>query len=262
MITFFTIVLDGMPWITRHLPEFRKLPFPWRWIVVEGVAQNVHCTSWCAKLEGRLSSDGTREYLDSLHDSRMTVLHARLWPGKVAMCNAAVERITEPCLLWQVDADELWTAPKIKKVAQLFDELPHYNAAYFDCRYFVGPDVVTEGVNCYGNNREYEWLRVWRYQPGMRFERHEPPRISGLTLNAMPHELTHKAGCVFDHMAYATPQQVQFKARYYAGSSNPNAVHYQRAMEGWSKLQTNQHWPVRLKDFLPWVDDKVTAVRI
>ena len=32
------------------------------------------------------------------------------WDGKRAMVNAPLANIDEECLLWQIDADELWTA--------------------------------------------------------------------------------------------------------------------------------------------------------
>ena len=32
MLTVFTIVLNGEPWIRRILPELQKLDIPWRWL--------------------------------------------------------------------------------------------------------------------------------------------------------------------------------------------------------------------------------------
>jgi hypothetical protein len=59
---------------------------------------------------------------------------------------------------------------------------------------------------------------------------------------------------VFDHYAYAIENQVRFKERYYG---------YRDAVKHWRKLQSHPGpWPVKLKEFLPWVDDRVMAVRI
>lgn len=262
MITFFTIVLDGMPWIAKHREVFASLTIPWRWIVVEGAASNAKCTSWCAPQSPRLSQDGTTEYLNRIsRDSKVLVLQQRLWNGKVSMCNAALRCIKEPCLLWQIDADELWNANQIMAVVKLFESNPDKNCAMFWCRYFVGPDVVVTSRGCWGNNPAYEWKRVWRFEPGMTFQTHEPPYIKGMAENRISHEETEKVGAVFDHMAYATLQQVQFKEHYYAGN-HPHGNEYRGLSDSWTKLQENQEWPVRLKRFFPFVDQETIAAPI
>lgn len=262
MITFFTIVLDGMPWICHHYPVFCQLNIPWRWIVVEGVAENVKCTSWCSKIKPRLSNDGTDEYLSFLcsKDNRVTHSSSGLWEGKVQMCNAALSLIQEPCLLWQVDADELWTPKQIEYVFETFRENPHHNAAWFMCRYFVGPDrYIKPELGVYGNHTAYEWRRVWRFEPKMRFESHEPPIISPIRLTVLDQRFWPKT-VVFDHMAYATRKQMEFRAQYYAGPSNPNAHLWRNCVEGWERLQAVTEFPIKLKDYFPWVDDKATVI--
>lgn len=267
MITFFTIVLDGMPWITQHYQTFCQLKVPWRWIVVEGVADNVNCTSWCAKLPPRLSTDTTNEYLRYLcaKDERVTHISQPLWPGKVAMCNAALEFIKEPCLLWQVDSDELWSPGTIEHVDYRFKTpfTPEVNCAYFHCQYFVGPDrYIVTTPNGFGNHDAYEWKRVWRFKPGMRFLTHEPPSIIGFHEQPMNQAFMDQEGCRFIHMAYATEAQMQFKQRYYAGAKNPNSHLYAHAVEGWKRLQAVTQFPVKLKDYLPWVDDQAMVVHV
>jgi hypothetical protein len=78
----------------------------------------------------------------------------------------------------------------------------------------------------------------------------------------MPHDMTEHHGCVFDHFAYATEAQVRFKQRYYAGPGNPLGHLYANAVEGWHRLQQNDKWPVKLKDYIPWVDDRAQATRL
>lgn len=255
MIHFFTIVLDGMPWVTRHHESFRHLRQKWDWTVVEGVAQNTACTAWCNKLEPRLSKDGTHSFLNQLtnRDTRVRHRFQPVWPGKVAMCNAALETMKTPGLLWQVDVDEVWTPEQIEAVAKLFDERPDANCAFFWCRYFVGPDLVVKNRGSWGNNPAYEWKRVWRFQPWMRFARHEPPIIHGMTEKPILHADTEKVGAVFDHYAYATESQVRFKQEYYSGQANPHGLEYHQLVEGWLRLQLQHKWPAKLQHYFPFV---------
>jgi len=178
------------------------------------------------------------------------------WDGKLEMVNVATAAIRDECLLWEVDADELWLAEQIERVHDLFHGNPDRNAAYFWCRYWVGPSVMVVNRECYGNNPAYEWLRVWKVRPGSAFITHEPPKINA-PVTPLTHQDTERAGCVFDHMAYATEAQVAFKERYYGRESGL----YKDAVKNWRRLQNNEKWPVKLKDFLPWVDDAAIATR-
>lgn len=242
MIHFVTIVLDGMPWIGWHLPVFNCLPMRWHWHIIEGVADPVKDTAWCKPIPPRLSQDGTKEYLDSIaHHPNISIYRKELWHGKTEMFNYALDRIKEPGLLWQVDADELWTAEQINIVRSQFDSAPKRNCADFWCRYFVGPDIVVERIpGTWTNADEIMWRRVWRFQPGMRFASHEPPVLENHQRNPIPRAWLP----VFDHYAYATEAQVAFKEQYYG---------YTGAVEGWRRLQSNTRWPCRLGEFLPWL---------
>lgn len=176
------------------------------------------------------------------------------------MFNAACELIQEPGLLWQVDADEIWTAEQITKMREMFRNDPSRNSARFYCRYFVGPDIAITSRNC-GNNTEYEWNRVWKVQPGVRFKTHEPPKLEGFEEKPFTHKETEAAGLVFDHFAYATEAQVAFKERYYGSENNQCGAAYKGATERWRKLQLSTKWPTTIgKDFMPWV--KVNGVTV
>ena len=70
---FFTIVLNGEPFIRHHIEVFRRLTVPWHWHIIEGVAQLKHDTAWSVRAGGHIpdefhregrSVDGTSEYLD------------------------------------------------------------------------------------------------------------------------------------------------------------------------------------------------------
>lgn len=243
-LVFLTIVLDGMPYIAGHLQVFNRLSVDWEWHIVEGAAMPAHCTSWCKSIEPRLSRDGTTEYLAEIsRHPRVKVYQRESWAGKIAMVNEPLHHIAEPCVLVQIDSDEMWTAGQLELIRQMFVQHPEKNAALFTCRYFVGQHIAVTARGGYGN-KDGEWLRAFRYLPGMRFERHEPPQLAGVRINAFSPEETEVMGLVFDHYAYATRKQVEFKERYYG---------YTGAAAAWDKLQENTQWPARLGDFLPWV---------
>ena len=249
-----TICLDSMPYITWHLPVFNRLTIPWRWIVAEGAAMNVKDTAWCRPQTPRLSNDGTTEYLNSLKGHpRITVLQRPSWDGKVEQCNACLALIKEPCLLLQVDSDELWTAEQLETLVSFFNAYEQIKSARFLCRYFLGVNVHITSRNGYGNHPG-EWLRAWRFEPGMKFLKHEPPVLAGCEGPCATREQTAEVGLVFDHWAYVFEKQVAYKEQFYG---------YKDAVKHWRRLQENKIWPVKnLQSFLPWVGPGVTADRL
>jgi hypothetical protein len=253
-LEIFTLALDAMPWIACHLPVFNALTVPWRWTIVHGVAANAHDTAWMQPQAPRLSTDGTTEFLAGLRSHpRITVLERPMWDGKRAMCNAALGAIeargVRDALLLEVDADELWTATQLGTLATWFEHDPGVAAARFRCTYHVGLNIVTTTDDAYGCNPG-EWLRAWRWHSGMRFLTHEPPNLAGNQGRILTRDETAAGGLVFDHYAYALPSQVAYKERVYG---------YRDALRKWQRLQANTRWPVRLRDFLPWVDERATA---
>lgn len=254
MVNFFTIVLDGMPWIACHLPVFNRLSIPWRWIVVEGVARPKNCTAWCKPIPPRLSNDGTTQYLDSIsRHPRIAVIRSPAHEaGKLGMVNEACKRMADPGLIWEIDADEIWTTQQIEQTWRLFLANPDKGAARFYCRYYLGINIVITGQDAYGNKKD-EWARVWRFTPGKFFNRHEPPIFDGGCRNSFTREATRGYGLVFEHYAYATEAQVAFKEAYYG---------YTGAVAQWRTLQANVKWPCRVGDFLKWVKDDAEAERL
>jgi glycosyltransferase involved in cell wall biosynthesis len=270
-IHFFTIVLDGQPYIRYHIDIFNSLKVPWHWHIVEGVASLTHDTSWGAANGGKVppnqypqarSVDGTSEYIDELarlYPTQVTV-HRKPpgtpWDGKIEMVRAPLALIKGECLLWQVDSDELWTAEQIHTMHSMFLAEPARHAAWFWCQYFVGPDRVITTRNCYAENPSFEWLRVWRFKPAMQWISHEPPTLAvdngagRMTNVGQVHPFTHveteAAGLVFQHMSYTTEAQVRFKETYYG---------YQGAVEKWKALQRDTNKYVLLRNYFPWVKD-------
>ena len=99
-IHFFTIVLNGQPFIRYHIDIFKQLPFKWHWHIIEGVADLKHDTGWSLQLGGKItdeihkqgrSKDGTSEYLDELaakYPENITLYRkpeGEFWDGKREM---------------------------------------------------------------------------------------------------------------------------------------------------------------------------------
>jgi hypothetical protein len=284
-VHFFTIVLNGEPFIEYHLDVFRALPFRWQWHIVEGVAELKHDTAWSVEAGGRIaddfhthgrSNDGTSAYLDRLareFPDQVTVYRKPpgvFWDGKREMVSAPLPGIRERCLLWQVDADELWTVEQIVTMREAFIDQPQRSAAFFWCHYFVGPTALISTRETYANHSAWEWLRVWRYRPGDWWRAHEPPRLARRKwywfrsddvgrISPIMHAETEQMGLVFQHFAYVTEAQLRFKEIYYG---------YAGAVNSWRALQdalASKGGPLMLRDYLPWVTDEAqveTAARL
>lgn len=240
-----TLALDSMPWISSVFVELNRLQIDWRWTVVVGVAAPVLDSGHCQKIEPRLPRDGTMKFLNSIRNHpRVTIIQKTLWQGKVAMVNAALEHITEPCVLMQIDSDELWTAEQLAEIYLGLTDRPG-TGWVFRCRYFVGPNLYCKDEGMYGN-KDYEWVRAWHRVPGQMFLSHCPPRLDGATLE--------RRGHVFDHMAYVYPEQVKFRSKYYKG--------HEDAFVAWKKLQQCKQFPVPLKDYFHWCKDESKVYQI
>lgn len=267
-VHFFTIVLNGEPFIRHHIEVFRQLPFDWHWHVIEGVADLKHDTAWSLKNQARIpedlhregrSVDGTSEYLDSLaaeHPGRVTLYRKPsgiFWDGKLEMVNAPVPNLPDGCLLWQVDADELWTVEQVEAVRAQFLQAPERQAAYFWCHFFVGPAMVVTTRGTYGNHGTWEWLRVHRFKRGCRWSRHEPPQLAdaqGKLVakgSVFTQDEMERCGAVFHHMAYAIEAQLAFKESYYG---------YTGAVSQWRKLQSDAPAGGLLRQHFAWVKDE------
>lgn len=276
-VHFFTIVLNGQPFIRYHIDIFKQLTFKWHWHIIEGVADLKHDTAWSVPLGGKiteeihnsgLSIDGTSEYIDELkrlYPDNITIYrqpHGVFWQGKREMTNAPLENIQEECLLWQVDVDELWTLEQLCSARDLFIKNPEKTAAFYWCWYFVGENLLISTRNCYAQNPQQEWLRTWRFRPGCIWAAHEPPVLveklpdgnlkNIAAVNPFMHGDTEKQGLVFQHFAYTTKEQLQFKQEYYG---------YSGAVSQWNDLQQQTKFPLLLRDYFAWVGDETTVDR-
>ncbi len=270
-VHYFTIVLNGMPFIEHHLDVFQRAGGDWHWHIVEGVGDLKHDTAWSLPHGGTIlesihnggrSVDGTSEYLDriaSAHPERIT-LHRKplgeIWDGKVEMVNAPLADLDRPSLLWQIDVDELWISEQLRDARAMFARDKEASAAFYFCNYFVGPDRVITTRETYGNHTDMEWLRTWRYQPGDRWAAHEPPRLMRrmpdgtdcdvASIAPLGHDTTEANGLVFQHFAYTTEAQLLLKESYYG---------YEHALAQWRFLQQATEFPLRLADYFDWVQD-------
>jgi FkbM family methyltransferase len=270
-IHFFTIVLNGQPYIPYHIEIFKQLSCKWHWHVIEGVADLKYDTAWSVQLGGSispdihrngLSKDGTTEYLDELvrlYPDNITIYRKPtgvFWDGKREMVNAPLGNIQTECLLWQIDVDELWTLEQLNTGRQLFINNPDKTAAYYWCWYFVGEKLLISTRNCYAQNPNQDWLRTWKFKPGSFWAAHEPPVLvepsnngehqNLAAINPFLHAETERAGLIFQHFAYATKEQLLFKEQYYG---------YKDAVSQWTKLQETTKFPVLLRDYFAWVSD-------
>ncbi|MBH8556283.1 FkbM family methyltransferase [Nostocaceae cyanobacterium CENA357] len=270
-IHFFTIVLNGQPFIQYHIEVFKQLPFKWHWHIVEGVAdfkhesimffQNGGCITDEVHNQG-FSNDGTKEYLDELaklYPENITVYRKSegiFWDGHLEMVNAPLTNIHEECLLWQVDVDELWTLKQLCAAREMFINQPDKTAAFYWCWYFVGENLVISTRHCYAQNPKQEWLRTWKFKPGLVWACHSPPIlveplldnqwIDIARINPFLHKETEKENLVFQHFSYVLAKQVRFKELYYG---------YKDGVSQWTALQQYNKFPVLLGQFLGWVKD-------
>lgn len=247
-LMFITPVYNGMPWVTFHYPEFRKLTLPWEWHVVDGLAKAEH-----GHMGGEYSDDGTAEYFRSIEwDKRVTYWREGHLTDMTEAMNKPMHLISEPTLLWKLDHDEVWDAGMIERTHKLFIDHPEKTAAFFWCRYLVGTDIEVTSKNTWGN-RSGEWLRVWRVNPGMRWLSETSPVIEGLEVDAFDQWDTDLLGLVFNHFAYVCPIQPESKEKRYGQASN---------FEGWKRLQRHRDFPTPLKPFFPWVDDETIVDKV
>lgn len=254
MIVFQTIVLDGLPYLREHLPVLESLSVPWKWLVCEGAALNVKCTAWCKPQPPRLSRDGTTEYLNSIAaHPNVTVLRSPVWHGKVEMFRAMTYLVKEPCILCQLDSDEIYTTEQLEKVVRVFEARPLLASMRIRHRYYFGPDLVATQPN--GSQFTGDWLRFWRFRPGMRWDSHEPPSLAGNKGHSMPPDESLKHGVWAEHYSYTTEAQVAMKEALYG---------YTGAVKSWRELQACTKFPVPTKRYIPWSksrDEMITRLK-
>ena len=262
-IHFFTIVLNGMPFIEYHIDVLKELPYNWHWHIIEGVADLNHDTQWSKLLGGRvdsifhkngLSNDGTTEYLNQLARSfpnNVSLYRKRdgkFWDGKVDMVNAPINSLPNYCLLWEIDADEFWDGENISKMVEMFQNNPEKMAAIVPSHFFVGPRRFVTSQDTWATKHD-DSFRVFRFFKGMYWKKHEPPTLVDKNgkdwgrCYTISRKDVLKAGIFFQHFAYVIPEQLKFKEIYYG---------YTNATKFWNILQNSNDTKIDPSKYLPW----------
>jgi hypothetical protein len=156
-------------------------------------------------------------------------------------------RGVEKGVVMQIDSDEIWRADQLDAIFGHLKGCEEGRAMQFHCNYYVGQNkkvVTREGFASHW----YEWFRAWKWGRGVEFVSHEPPKLNVQSM-MIPRGVTETWGLTFDHFAYATKEQAQFKEDFYG---------YKGLVEGWERLQQTTS-PVRLRDYFPFITDKSVA---
>jgi hypothetical protein len=251
----FTIVLNGMPYIRQQVEIIPKIFDVW--YIVEGATLPIKDTSWCRNIDNKfytsdkLSVDGTTEFLNEIASDKIKIIRKNdFWNGKVEMCNSFMNDV-EDTILMEFDVDEIWKKETLSEVINYAESNEGFDGMLFRCNYYVGPNLLTQGDNCYGNNA-YEWSRLWKIKSKTKWISHEPPKINGCDVFIQKNWTADK-GWIFDHYAYALETQLEFKENFYG---------YTGAVEQWKKLQSQTNFPIQLNQFFPWVDSLVNVIKL
>jgi hypothetical protein len=274
-VHFVTLAHRAQPLVRHHIEQFKRLSFRWHWHIVAGACQLTPDLPLAPAIalgedlpiafgadEEDRDADGTWAYLDLLareFPEQVTIYRmptGAVWEGKSRMLGAPLANMNEPALLWRVDPDELWSAEQLARGRELFLERPEKTAAWYWCWFFVGPDRVVASRGGYGNDPGFQWVRTWRYRPGMQWASYEPPRLAQplpdgswrdvAAVNPFRHAETENAGLVFQHYAYATREQLALERWYYGDG----------VLARWEALQSATSFPQPLRDYFPWVTDE------
>jgi len=256
-----------MPFIKHHLKVFQSLSIPWTWHIWEGIANNPFAPgSITAELHrDSLSVDGTSQYLDDIveHPNVRIIRCRHHWDAVYLterfdrmLTSVEVSALRET-IAWQIDVDEYWTADQIHKMVEMFQQQPEKQAAWFHCRYFVGPHLALKLRTPEREKSLLCWKRVWRHTPGLEYCKHDPPCVRGCDgvdifyKNAFTHEETAAAGLIFNHYAYVTPAQLRFKEQRYG---------FKGAYEDWRRLNSCCIFPTKLRQYISWLEDDIVEI--
>ncbi len=226
----FTIVFNGLHHLLADDFSYRMAKYFDRWYIAEGAVYNEGSTKWCKEMpteyhdRGR-SVDGTWDHLRQLTHlfpnviivnniliCQKTYMKNGFWKGKDSQVNACIHAMklqkTEPCYLWQIDADEVWREPDLN-AAELLLEESGCRVGTFSCNYWVGKGLVTSGIWGEGQGAN-AYKRLWKWD-GEWFKSHEPPILGDGSL------AEYYIPIRFNHYAYYYEKDVKFKNDWYGG---------------------------------------------
>ena len=228
-----TIIYNGLHHLThKGFCEFMTKNFDY-WVVVEGSSRNGGSTSWCKPIKlPHSSEDGTVEFMKdwaARHDNVLFYTHHKHYLSKDEQFNKGIvllKTVTNKAYLWQVDADEHWTAQDMEMAERRLWRSAS-NVAAFQFNHYIKEDLIALGD--WGSSRVN---RLWKWS-GQLFESHEPAVMQGQT---KPIELDPR----FDHYSMVFAQDVKFKSRYYRG--------HEMIYLNWCKLDDRNDYPIHISN--------------
>ena len=237
----FSIILNGIHHIQHNNYLEYLLSYFDYFIIVEGACQSNGSTIWCQGDNSEFhqfgsSIDGTIPELQRL-EKKYSNLHVKyankLYYSKDQMVNIAIDmikRITDKCILTQIDIDEQFTTEQLETAEHELIQAG-CKMGQFYANQIVGENLVAVGSNWGGNlfNRMWQWECEY-------FKTHEPPILD--TFDQSSKILSP----VFNHYSYYFSQDVYFKSKWY----NYGDKFYQN----WKKLQNETVFPQPLNYFL------------
>jgi glycosyltransferase involved in cell wall biosynthesis len=206
-IHFFTIISNNVePFIYYHIDIFKQLPFEWHWHIILAVSQD----------------DSILEYLEEIlikYPNHITIYHkqsGQSW-SKLDMMNAPLGNITDECLLWQIDIDELWMFEQICNARKMFMLDSEKRCAFYQCWQFIGDNLLIDPNNSSGQANANIYARTWKFLPGNIWAEEESPilieRLSDKTFNniennAFSSSETIENGLIFQKFSSVIKQEL------------------------------------------------------
>lgn len=234
-----TIVLNGehhlLNWGEENCKNFDY------WIIAEGAVNPINCTSWCNPIPQEYlsnechSRDNTLKVIEQLNNKYHNIIlitKDTFWDGKIEMFDAMTNAIEDNNLknidyLWQVDCDEYWCKEDLESAEK---RLSKSNAI---CSRFLTDTILTANdthmlqvFGQWGEGKDNNFKRLWKYEPGSYFVSHEPTQMS--------HECNIELGWQENperplHLSYFYEKDVFFKSRFYKN--------HESCFDGWKKLR-------------------------
>jgi len=261
-VSFFTIVLNGMPFLPYLIESLIDVAH--EWFFIEGAVLPQHCTNhcnmppaWSYDPKTFLSTDGTTQLLDRYEKDNKKIKIIRKynwWDGKIEMCNSFLDQISGD-LLWEVDSDEFWKKEDVLKTVELIRSTPETTCVRFYAKYFVGNTNTVVDETGLGN-ASWDWFRAWPWKKGYIFTAHEPPTLvlrkkigpffkayDLKKMNLIDREDTKSQDIFLYHYAYVAESQIKFKEAFY-----PNFQHFYTQ---WLKMKKDleDHIYKRVEDY-------------
>jgi hypothetical protein len=166
----------------------------------------------------KTSEDKTNIILDNFPDpdKKINIIHGQ-YTEKLDESNAYIKFIRNDIdYLWQIDADELYRNEDIIKIKNLLKKERPTSVGVQSCSFYGGFDRHLTGFELKRDN----FLRIFKYMPGCKWESHRPPTIKYPEPITRKHinsdELYKKYGVQMYHYSYVFPKQVLTKTMYYS----------------------------------------------